>query len=279
MSERRACRALGQPRSTQRYQRQPKADEEALRAATVSLAERFGRYGYRRVTYLLREAGWEVNSKRVQRIWREEGLKVPSRQPKRGRLWLTDGSCIRLRPEYPNHVWSYDFLVASTHDGRRLRLLVVIDEFTRECLCIHVARHTTNQDVLYLLSGLFLEYGVPEHIRSDNGPEFAAKAIRKWLFDLGVTTLFIEPGSPWENGYVESFNGKLRDELLNGEVFYTLAEARILIERWRREYNHLRPHSSLGGRPPAPKTIFWPGFSLEDFGPSYLTREPALSLS
>ena len=250
-----------------------------MKAAIVSLAERFGRYGYRRITDLLREAGWEVNSKRVQRIWREEGLKVPSRQPKRGRLWLTDGSCIRLRPEYRNHVWSYDFVATSTRDGGRLRLLVVIDEFTRECLAIHVARHTTNQDVLYLLSGLFLEHGVPGHIRSDNGPEFTAKAIRKWLSDLGVRTLFIEPGSPWENGYVESFNGKLRDELLNGEVFYTLKEAQILIECWRQQYNHLRPHSSLGGRPPAPKTIAWPGLSLEDYGPPSLTREPALSLS
>ena len=256
-----------------------RADEEALRAAVVVLAERFGRYGYWRITDLLREAGWQVNAKRVQRIWRAEGLKVPSKQPKRGRLWLTDGSLVRLRPEHRNHVWAYDFVSEATHDGRKLRILAVIDEYTRECLALRVARRMTSHDVLYALSDLFLEHGIPEHIRSDNGPEFVAKAVREWLADLGVTTLFIEPGSPWENGYIESFNGKLRDELLNGEIFYTLKEAQILIEHWRREYNHIRPHSSLGGRSPAPETIAWPAFSLKDYGPHALTREPVLSLS
>ena len=256
-----------------------RADEDALTAAIVALARRFGRYGYRRITELLQMAGWQVNAKRVQRIWRQEGLKVPSKQPKRGRLWLADGSCIRLRPEHRNHVWAYDFVSETTHDGRKLRLLTVIDEYTRECLAIRVQRRMTSHDVLYLLSELFLEHGIPEHIRSDNGPEFVAKAVREWLTNLGVTTLFIEPGSPWENGYVESFNGKLRDELLNGEIFYTLKEAQILIEHWRREYNHLRPHSSLGGRPPAPETIVWPDFSLKDYAPPALTREPALALS
>jgi putative transposase len=256
-----------------------RADEDALTAAVIALAARFGRYGYRRITDLLQMAGWQVNAKRVQRIWRTEGLKVPSRQPKRGRLWLADGSCIRLRPEYRNHVWAYDFVSETTSDGRKLRLLTVIDEHTRECLAIRVARKMTSHDVLYALSELFLEHGVPAHIRSDNGPEFIAKAIRTWLGNLGVTTLFIEPGSPWENGYVESFNGKLRDELLDGELFYTLKEAQILIEHWRREYNHLRPHSSLGGRPPAPETIVWPGFSLKDYSPPALTREMALALS
>ena len=245
----------------------------------MALARRFGRYGYRRITDLLRRAGWEVNAKRVQRIWRQEGLKVPSKQPKRGRLWLADGSCIRLRPEHAHHVWAYDFVSETTSDGRKLRMLAVIDEYTRECLAIRVARRMTNHDVLYTLSELFLEHGVPEHIRSDNGPEFVAKAIREWLSNLGVRTLFIEPGSPWENGYIESFNGKLRDELLNGEIFYTLKEAQILIDRWRREYNHLRPHSSLGGRPPAPETIAWPELSLRDYGPPTRTHEPALSLS
>jgi putative transposase len=194
-------------------------------------------------------------------------------------LWLTDGSCIRLRPEHRNHVWAYDFLSERTHEGRQLRLLTVIDEYTRECLAIRVARRMTSHDVLYLLSELFLEHGLPEHIRSDNGPEFVAKAVREWLGNLGVTTLFIEPGSPWENGYIESFNGKLRDELLNGELFYTMQEAKILIENWLREYDHLRPHSSLGGRPPVPETIVWPGFSLEYYSPPALTREPALALS
>ena len=255
------------------------ADEDALTAAIVALARRFGRYGYRRITDLLRRAGWQVNAKRVQRIWRQEGLKVPSRQPKRGRFWLPDGSLIRLRPEHRNHVWAYDFLSETTHDGRKFRILSVIDEYTRECLAIRVARYIRSHDVLYLLSELFLEHGSPEHIRSDNGPEFVAKAVRKWLGDLGVTTLFIEPGSPWENGYVESFNGKLRDELLNGEIFYTLKEAQILIERWRCEYNHIRPHSSLSGRPPAPETLVWSDFSLKDYAPPTLNPEPALLLS
>jgi transposase InsO family protein len=194
-----------------------------------------------------------VNHKRVERIWRREGLKVPQKQPKRGRLWLGDGSCIRLRPEHKDHVWSYDFMMARTSNGKAFRILVILDEYTRECLAMRAARHITSQDVIDQLYELFLLKGVPEHIRSDNGPEFTAKAIRKWLAKVGVTTLFIEPGSPWENGYVESFNGKLRDELLNGEIFTTLTEARILIERWRRDYNHCRPHSSLGYRPPAPE--------------------------
>ena len=250
-----------------------------MTAAIVALARRFGRYGYRRITDLLQMAGWTVNAKRVQRIWRAEGLKVPSKQPKRGRLWLADGSCIRLRPGHRNHVWAYDFVSETTHDGRKLRLLTVIDEYTRECLAIRVQRRMTSHDVLYTLSELFLEHGVPAHIRSDNGPEFVAKAIRTWLSNLGVTTLFIEPGSPWENGYVESFNGKLRDELLNAELFYTLKEAQILVEHWRREYNHLRPHSSLGGRPPTPETIVWPDFSLRDFAPPTFTREWAIALS
>jgi transposase InsO family protein len=254
-------------------------DEDALTAAIVALARRFGRYGYRRITDLLQMAGWQVNAKRVQRIWRQEGLKVPSKQPKRDRLWLTDGSCIRLRPEHRNHVWAYDIVSETTSDGRKLRLLTVVDEYTRECLAIRVERRITSHDVLYTLSELFLKQGIPEHIRSDNGPEFVAKAIRTWLGNLGVKTLFIEPGSPWENGYVESFNGKLRDELLNREIFYTLKEAQILIEHWRREYNHIRPHSSLGGRPPAPETFLWPGFSLKDYAPLAFTHERALSLS
>jgi putative transposase len=279
ISERRACNVIGQHRSTQRRAAIRRADEDALTTAIVALATRFGRYGYRRITDLLQMAGWSVNAKRVQRIWRAQGLKVPAKQPKRGRLWLKDGSCMRLRPEQPNHVWAYDFVAERTDDGRPLKLLTVVDEYTRECLAIRVERRMTSHDVLYALSELFLEYGLPEHIRSDNGPEFVAKATRSWLSDLGVTTLFIEPGSPWENGYVESFNGKLRDELLNGELFYTLKEAQILIEHWRREYNQLRPHSSCGRRPPAPETIVFPGFSLADCAPPDLTPESALALS
>jgi putative transposase len=202
---------------------------------------------------MLRQEGWMVNHKRVERIWRQEGLKVPKKQPKRKRLWLNDGSCIRLRPEYKDHVWSYDFVMARTSDGRPFRMLNIIDEYTRECLAILVRRCITSQEVIDRLFELFVLRGIPEHIRSDNGPEFTAKAIRGWLNQIGVKALFIEPGSPWENGYIESFNGKLRDELINREIFTTLTEAKVLIEQWRQEYNQVRPHSSLGYRPPAPE--------------------------
>lgn len=222
-------------------------------ARIVELARQYGRYGYRRITALLRHEGWRVNAKRVQRIWRQEGLKVPKRQPKRGRLWLADGSCVRLRAEWPNHVWSYDFVFDRTHDGRPLRMLTLVDEFTRECLAIDVARRLDSEDVLDRLESLFVWRGTPDYIRSDNGGEFTAHAVRDWLDRVGVKTLYIEPASPWENGYIESFNGKLRDELLDREIFYTLEEARVLVERWRREYNTIRPHSALGYRAPAPE--------------------------
>jgi transposase InsO family protein len=230
-------------------------DEEHLTKRIVELATKYGRYGNRRITGKLRDEGWRVNHKRVERIWRREGLKVPARQPKRGRLWLNDGSCIRLRPAYKDHVWSYDFVADRTKDGRPLKMLTLIDEYTRECLAIKVARSIKSEDVLECLAELFVNRGTPDHIRSDNGPEFTSKAVREWLGRVDVKTLFIEPGSPWENGYVESFNGKLRDELLNGEIFFTLTEARVLIESWRNEYNTERPHSSLGYRPPAPETV------------------------
>ena len=255
VSERRACLVIGQLRSTQRYEPTVKNDEEVLTGEIVRLACKYGQYGYRRITELLRREGWRVNKKRVERIWRREGLKVPKKQPKRGRLWLNDGSCIRLRPEYRNHVWSYDFVADRTFNGRSIKMLTIMDEYSRECLAIKVDRRITSNDVLHCLADLFLVHGLPEYIRSDNGPEFTAKMVRHWLKDLGVHTLFIEPGSPWENGYIESFNGKLRDEKLNGEIFYTLKEAQVLIERWRVEYNTFRPHSSLNYRPPAPETI------------------------
>ena len=229
-------------------------DEDVVTALIIHLASQFGRYGYRRITGLLHNAGLCINKKRVERIWRQEGLKVPQKQPRRGRLWLNDGSCVRLRPQHPNHVWAYDFVMDRTYDGRAFRMLTVIDEYTRECLAIVVDRKLKSTDVIETLAELFLSKGLPEHIRSDNGPEFCAKAVREWLDHFDVGPLFIEPGSPWENGYCESFNGKLRDELLNGEIFYTLQEAKILIENWRCEYNEIRPHSSLGYRPPAPQT-------------------------
>ena len=223
--------------------------------AITTLALKYGRYGYRRITALLRNDGWQVNHKRVERMWRREGLKVPIKQPKRRRVWLNDGSCIRKRPQYRNHVWAYDFVMDRTHDGKRFRMLTVIDEYTRECLAIKVARKLNSTDVIDTLLDLFIIKGVPDYIRSDNGSEFTAHLVRKWLARLKVKALFIEPGSPWENGYIESFNGKRRDELLNGEIFYTLKEAQILIEQWRRLYNTIRPHSSLNYQPPAPLAV------------------------
>jgi len=243
---------LAQPRGTQRYVPTVRADEDLLRQAIVRLACQYGRYGYRMVAGMLRYGGWRVGEDRVHRIWRKEGLKEPKKQKPRGRLWLNDGSCIRLRAERADHVWGYDFVTTWTHDGRVLRLLTLIDEYTRECLAIMVARSIGAQQVFELLAEVMLRRGIPEHIRSDNGPEFTAKVLRQWLEQIGANTLYIAPGSPWENGYCESFDCTLRDELLNGEIFYSLNEARIVIERWQREYNEVRPHSSLGYRPPAP---------------------------
>ena len=244
---------MKQSRSTQRYLPQVRDDEAPLTKRIIELASMFGRYGYRRITALLRLDGWWVNHKRVERIWRQEGLKVPKKQRKRGRLWFNDGSCVRLRPTHKDHVWAYDFVHGRTRDGRSFRMLAIIDEYTRECLSIDVARKLNHDDVLERLSWLMATRGVPDHIRSDNGSEFTAKAVRSWLKQVGVKTLYIEPGSPWENGYAESFNGKLADELLEREVFDTLYEAKVLIERWRVQYNTVRPHSSLGYKPPAPE--------------------------
>jgi putative transposase len=246
VSERRVCRLLGQPRSTQRRKKKTRDDEDELREEIVRLACQYGRYGYRRITALLREQGWKTNHKRVERIWKQEGLKVPRKQPKRRRLWLNDGSSLRLRPLYRNHVWSYDFVADRTSDGRPIRMLTIKDEFSRKCLSIHIQRQIKAPEVLYKLSELFITEGIPDHIRSDNGSEFTCRSVRSWLERLGVKTLFIEPGSPWENGYIESFNGKLRDELLNGEIFDTILEAKVITENWRNHYNQKRPHSSLG---------------------------------
>ena len=261
MSERRVCRVLGQHRSTQRRVPAGRDDEELLIADVTELARQYGRYGYRKIAELLRStAGWIVNDKRVERIWRGEGLKVPARQPKRGRLWLNDGSCVRLRAEHRNHVWSYDFVEDRTHDGRKYRMLNVIDEFTHECLAICIERSLKSTDVIDVLSDLFILRGVPGHVRSDNGPEFVAKAVQKWIGAVGAKTAYIMPGSPWENGFIESFNARLRDELLDGEIFYSLAEAKIIIESWRRHYNTVRPHGSLGYKPPAPE-VFVPALA------------------
>lgn len=246
LSERCVCWALGQPRSTQRYRPQPRDDEALLTQDMVRLACQYGRYGYRRITSKLWEHGWSVSVSRVERLWKREGLKVPQKQAKRARLWLADGSCVRRRASRPNEVWSYDFVADRTQDGRPFRILTLIDEYTRECLAMPVERKLNSENVLYTLADVMVER---------NGAEMTARAVRDWLAAVGTKTLYIEPGSPWENGYNESFNGKLRDELLNGEIFYTLKEAQVLIERWRHYYNHVRPHSALGYRPPAPETV------------------------
>ncbi len=270
----RACRVVGQHRSTQRKTPRGRSDEPALTKAIIRLAERYGRFGYRPITALPNAEGWAVDVKRVYRIWRREGQKAPRKQPKRGRLWLADGSCVRLRPRRPNHVWSYDFVQDRTHDGKVYRMLCVIDEHTRECLAIKVDRRLNARAVLETLADLFVRHGPPEHIRSDNGPEFIAIALRDWLTRLGVKTLYIESGSPWENGYCESFNSKLRDELLNGEIFYSLKEAQVLIEWWRTHDNRLRPHSSLGYRPPAPSAVL-PRSPRPPYGALALARPPS----
>jgi transposase InsO family protein len=272
VSERRACAALGHHRSTQRKVPRGRTDEARLRADIIALARAYGRYGYRRITALLQEAGWDVSVSRVARIWRREGLKVPSKQPKRRRLWLANGSCIRLRPERANQVWAYDFVEDRTSDGRKYRMLNIVDEFTRECLAIKVARKLNSMNVIETLADLFLLRGVPAHVRSDQGPEFIAEAVKGWISAVGARTAYIERGSPWENGYVESFNGRLRDELLNGEIFTTLKEAQIVIEGWRQHYNRVRPHSSLGYKPPAPEVVAWPA------SPAVESAQPAMAL-
>jgi transposase InsO family protein len=230
--ERRICRVLGQHRSTQRRRPRGREDEDRLVADMIELVRQYGRYGYRRITALLRDAGWQVNDKRIERLWRREGLKVPMKQPKKGRLWLNDGSCIRLRPEYRDHVWSYDFVHHRTDDGKVFGALNILDEHSRECLAIRVNRRLNSTDVIDVLTDLFILRGVPAFIRSDNGPEFVAESVRNWIKAVGAKTAYIKPGSPWENGYCESFNARFRDELLNGEIFYTLKEAQIIIEQW-----------------------------------------------
>ncbi len=221
VSERLACRVLGQHRSTQR-----KAAEQARRRGGADRRHRRARHPVRPLRLPPDHGaaaggrlGGEPQAGRADLA--AGGAEGAAKQPKRGRLWLNDGSCIRLRPEHPNHVWSYDFVEDRTHDGRKFRMLNVVDEFTRECLAIRVARKLNSVDVIDVLSDLFILRGVPGHVRSDNGPEFVAKAVRAWIAAVGAKTAYIEPGSPWENGYVESFNGKLRDELLDGEIFYS----------------------------------------------------------
>lgn len=255
ISERSACGLVGLSRTTWRHLPIPRDDETPMRAEVIRLASAYGHYGYRTIASLMRNAGWlSATTSKVARIWREEGLKVPQKQPPRGRLWLNDGSCMRLRATHPNHVWSYDFVFIRDAYGGKIRMLTMIDEFSRRCLTIHCARRIGSIQVIEQLANAMVTHGIPEYIRSDNGPEFIAKDLRKWLSSIGVKTAYIEPGSPWENGFCESFNGTFRDNLLNGELFYSLKEARVVIGEWVKHYNHVRPHSSLGYRPPAPQT-------------------------
>ena len=264
ISERKVCSALGVSRSVQRYKPKKANDEQLLRHDIIRLAEKYGRYGYRKITALLKVEGWSVNHKRVERIWREEGLKVPKKQPKKGRLYLNDGSCIRLKPCWNNHVWSYDFVSERLVNGKKFRMLTVIDEYTRKALQIHTDYSIKSDDVIGVLASLFISEGIPDYIRSDNGSEFTAKNVRDWLGKLKVNTAYITPGSPWENGYNERFNGILRDELLNGEIFYSLTEAKVIIENWRKHYNQIRPHRSLGYNPPAPKAMIGNYLNIEN---------------
>jgi len=251
VSERRACKVISQPRMTQRYKiKQPDRDK-ALTTEIKKLAQRHKRYGYRMIAAKLRQSGWIVNHKRVQRIWQKEGLQVPYRRKFKKAKGSSENSCAVKKAEYANHVWTYDFMGDQTEDGRKLKLLTVLDEFTRESLAIEVGRSLRAKDVIAVLEYLFMVRGAPKFIRSDNGPEFIADKIKKWLEQKHVGTLYIEPGSPWENGYIESFNGRLRDEILDRELFYSVKEAKVIVEDWRLEYNNHRPHSGLGYMTPA----------------------------
>ncbi len=273
--ERRVCRAIGQARSSQRYQKAIPHDERRLVAQTHRLALQWPRFGYRRITVLLlRKDGWRVNVKRVHRLWKAVRLQIRKKARKRRRNGTGQNACHRRRPLQKDHVWSYDFVSDRTEGGGRLRLLTVVDEYTRECLAIEVTRHFTGRRVVEVLDELLAIRGRPEYLRSDNGPEFASKAVKKWLNRQQVGTLFIEPGSPWENGYIESFNGKLRDECLNGELFLNLIEARYVVDRWRMDYDHHRPHSRLDWMTPAAYAASCPKMGRPCVPPGSATPHP-----
>lgn len=281
VSERRTCRALGQPRSTQRYAARVKDDEAAIVARMHALVRAHPRYGYRRIGALLRRGGFAINRKRVHRLWKQEGFKVPVKQRKKRRLGVSENGIVRRKAEAMNDVWCWDFVYDRDERGRSIKWLVIADEFTREGLAVEAARSMKASDVIDVLTQLMLIRGVPGHIRSDNGPEFIAHAMRHHLELAGVSTLYIEPGAPWQNGYAESFNSRFRDELLDAELFADLAEARALSARWMNEYNHRRPPSSLGYRTPA-EFAASPGPApvgaapLPTPGPATDTHEPTL---
>lgn len=255
VSLRKLCRAVQVSRTLVQYQTIKREDETILEQEIMGLATKYGRYGYRRITSMLVLQGYCINHKKVYRIWRELGLKVPKKHRKRGRLWDNNGSCVRLRPEHRNHVWAYDFVSDRLSNGRPIRWFNVIDEHTRECLACVPQRKFTHKDIQAVLADLFITKGIPDYVRSDNGPEFIAKDLKNWFRKIGINILFIEPGSPWENGYCESFNGKMRDEFLNMERFDNWFEVETLTKMWVKHYNTVRPHSALKGKPPAPQTI------------------------
>jgi transposase InsO family protein len=250
VSERRACRELMQHRTTQRYAPEEDAEEKALVTAMLVIVAKRPRFGCRRVTAVLRREGWRVNKKRVHRLWKQEGLRVRKRVIRRRRLGSSGQGCVRKKAERPHHVWSLDFAHDRTENGRPVKVLAVVDEYTRLGLAVDMRRSITAEGVIAILERLFAEHGMPGHIRSDNGPEFIAKALRDWLGRRGVSPLFIEPGSPWQNGYGESFIGRFRDEVLDVEIFSTLLEGQVVSRDWLRDYNHGRPHGALGHATP-----------------------------
>ena len=280
VSERRACRVVGVARSSYRLRLTGRADDGRLSEAILALVRKHPRFGYRRIWALLRADGWQVNRKRVYRAWRRLGLKVPRKPRKRRRVGSSENACHRRRAEGKDHVWCWDFVHDRTADGRALKWLSVVDEYTRECLALEVGRGLNARRVTDVLARLLAERGVPGHVRSDNGPEFIARAVRRWLSGRAVEVLYIAPGSPWENGYAESFHGKVRDELLAVEEFGSLREAAAVGAGWRRAYNHERPHSSLGYKTPAVFGASCPRFdsaSLRRTGDTKVSVDPTLT--
>ena len=251
ISERRACQVVDQPRASQRYESKVRSDEPAMVKQMLELVRQRPRFGYRRIASLLRKEFWRASATRIYRLWRREGLKVPQKKRKRRRLGNSENGCHRRRAEYKDHVWCWDFVFDRTTSGSTLKWLSIVDEYTRECLALKVDRSITSEDVIDTLAELFAMRSVPRRIRSDNGPEFIARAIQRWTKQLEIETLYVEPGSPWENGYAESFHSRLRDEFLATEQFESLVAARTLTTAWKDDYNHHRPHSSLGYVAPA----------------------------
>lgn len=274
-SERRACRVLNQPRSTQRRKAKPRDDEATLTKRMRELVRQRPRFGYRRIAAMLRREGWRANPKRIYRLWRREGLKVPRKKRKRRSLGMSENACHCRRAEHKDHVWTWDFVFDRTTSGSALKWLSIVDEFTRECLCLKAARSITSEDVIDALAELFAMRGVPHHVRSDNGPEFIALAIQKWLAQVGVKALYIAPGAPWENGYAESFHSRLEDEFLALEEFESVAAARRLTTAWQDDYNHHRPHSSLGYLTPVEFAARWAASATAPATPAPPLQQPS----